>query len=195
MNEKIIILKPTPARKRALMVNDALPGVLLLINGLGALGEESSNTVLTYLNIAAGVAVIVALVYEWKRGNSESHRIVSWFDVIAGMVLIVEAINRHHPGRWFQPAIFYFLIGVLTIVRGLFHSRFPSFRRLVLDEKGFVLRTSPFRRLKLNWDEVDSVSLEGMILSVKIKNGKTHTISLRRVENREEIVEGIHSNL
>lgn len=175
-----------------LMVNDLLPGILLLLSGLESLdGGESAHAQFAYLNIAAGIAVIAAFLYEVRRGNNASHKIVSWFDVIAGMVLIVEALNRHHAGRIFQPALLYFIIGLFTIVRGLFHARFPSPRRLVLTDKGFDLRSNPFKRLQMKWEDVDSVDLQGVILSIKSRGGKVYTFNLSRVENRGEVVEGM----
>jgi hypothetical protein len=186
MNKTTIYLKPTPARKRALMINDALPGIILLINGIAYWGDQSAHGKYALINIIVGIAVIIAFRFELKTGK---HKVVNWFDIIAGIVLIVEGINKHHPDKIFQPALFYFLLGIIIITRGIFHSRFPSIRKLIYDDSGFTLRPNPLRGYKLTWKEITSLEMIKTTIYINTQAGKSHKVNLRRVENRNEIFE------
>ncbi len=189
-----ILLKPTAFRKKMLMMNDVLPGVLLFFLGIESLGEENAHSQFAYLNILAGIAVILAFLFEVRSKEAAAHKLISKFDVIAGLVLCVEALNKHHAGRIFQPALFYYIIGIITIIRGLFHSRLPAVRRLIIHDKGFDLRVNLFKRDRMNWEDVVGVDLKGVMLTIKSRAGKVHTYNLSRVENREEVLEGLRGN-
>ncbi len=185
--KRTILLKPTLKQKRAMMINDAIPGFLLLVNGIMGLGEETREGQYALLNIIAGIAMFLALVYEMRRKYSTGHKMVFWFGVITGLVLMIDAMNKWNERKIFQPALFYYLIGLFTVIRGLYHTRFPSARRLVITDEGFLLRTSPFRKIQIKWDDLETITMEDKVLIVTCKSGEIRKISLRRVESREEV--------
>jgi uncharacterized membrane protein HdeD (DUF308 family) len=189
----IISLKPTLARKRAIMINDALPGIILLINGISYWGDDSPHGKFAVLNILVGVAVLIAFRLELK--HESKHKVVSWFDIIAGIVLMVEGINHYHGGKIFQPAPFYFLIGAFVVIRGVFHSRFPTIRKLMFNEEGFILRPNPFRRLRMKWKDLTSCTIDKNTIKIKAKDGKIYRVNLRRTENREEIFNALKTHI
>ena len=194
-NQIIVRLKPTLARKRGMMINDVLPGVILLINGVSELIEPSEHRKFALLNIIVGAAVIIAFRFELKHHSVSGHKAIKWFDIIAGTVLMVEAANRYHAGKIFQPALFYFLIGVVGILRGVFQEQFPTFRKLASDNTGFILRLNPFRKYEIRWKEIAAIDMVNTTLRIKTVNDKIYNIRLRRVENRNEIFETIRKYL
>jgi hypothetical protein len=194
-NTTIIPLRPTLARKRRMMINDVLPGIILLINGIAELMEPVDQWRYAILNVAVGVAVLIVFRMELKHESSTKWKSVLWFDVFAGIVLIVEAINDHHPGKIFQPALFYFLIGLVVVIRGIFHTQFPTLRKLTCDDSGFILRPNLFRRYKFLWNKVAALEIVSYTLQIKTTDGRTSNINLRRVENRTEILETMKKHL
>lgn len=195
MNKDIIQLKPTLARKRRMMINDVLPGVILLINGISELIEPSEHGNYAILNIIVGAAVIIAFRFELKHHSASEHKTIKWFDVIAGIVLMVEAGNRYHADKIFQPALFYFLIGTVGILRGVFQDQFPTFRKLACDDTGFILRLNPFRKYEMRWKEIAAIDMVDNTLQIKAVGDKLYNIPLQRVENRNEIFETIRKYL
>jgi len=187
MTTEIIHLKPTLRQKRKMMINDVLPGIILLINGIAELMEPVDQWRYAVLNVMVGVAVLIVFRMELKHESSTKWKSVQWFDVFAGIVLIVEAINDHHTGKIFQPALFYFLIGVVVVIRGIFHTQFPTLRKLTCDNEGFILRLNLFRIYKMYWKDLAGIELVKETLHIKTGKGKMYSVNLRRVENRDEI--------
>jgi hypothetical protein len=194
-NQIIVRLKPTLARKRKMMIGDALPGFILLVNGITELMDPSEHGKYALLNILVGIAVIIAFRIELKHESPTKQKTVKWFDVIAGLVLIVEALNHYHTGKIFQPAIFYCLTGIIIICRGIFHAQFPTFRKLTCNDSGFVLHPNPFRLYKVRWNNLVAVELVKETLHIKTSTGKIYKVNLHRYENRDEILETLQKYL
>jgi hypothetical protein len=118
---------------------------------------------------------------------------VNWLEVVIGAMLLLEAWQMHHPGKIFQPAICYAVIAVATIGAAVFHDRVPHLRILRIDSEGFSIRTSPFQKISVRWGGLDKISRDGNNLHVCQKGGPEKAISLRRVENREEVFTDLQS--
>ena len=188
MDPITLALQPTKRQQRAEMFNHALPGVILLITGVTELFDGNpKHPIATYLEIFAGAAVLLAMRFESKRKAAHGHALVNFVDIFAGVVLFVEGLNIYHPNKWFQPAHGYFFIGVVTMAKGVFHSSLPQVRRIIVDEHGFMVKTSLFRNVRMAWKDVASLRTNNSNISVKTHSGKFQTISLRRVGNKEEV--------
>ncbi len=185
MPAQTIILKPTRFRRRALAVNHALPGVLLVLDGIGTLAEgRGEHLPLAAAGIIAGAAVLATVGRELAARVEAEHRTVGWIDVFAGIVLVVEGANHFHPDKGFQPAHLYALVGVATSLKGLFHARLARWRRITFDEAGITGRLSLFRSVRLRWSDVASVVESGdRVLAVIGPDESRRTINLRGVEN------------
>jgi hypothetical protein len=118
---------------------------------------------------------------------------VNWLEVVTGVMLLLEAWQMHHPGNIFQPAICYAVIALATIVTAVLHSRVPHLRVLRIESEGFSIRTSPFRKISVQWGDADKISYEGNTLHASLKGGVEKRISLRRVENKEEVFKELRS--
>ena len=170
-----------------MLINDTLPGILLLINGFDSiLNESAMNQWLPYVNIAAGAALVVAVIKELKSQKAQ-RRAVNWFDILAGIALILEGASHYHSHKIFQPADGYILIGIITIVRGMFHAKLPRIRRMVLTSKGITARFSPFRRIHVTWTEITSLHIEQSLIRIRLHGKRERLMQLRRIENREEV--------
>jgi hypothetical protein len=187
MEETIILLHPTKARLRAQLINDSLPGILLLIKGLDAvMNDDIANQWLPYVNIAVGVSLIISVARELRIKDTQ-HRIVRWFDILAGIALIIEAANHYHPNKIIQPANGYFLIGAISIVRGVFHTRMPHLRRMIFSHEGVHATLSPFKRIHFEWKDITSLHIEQSRIRIGTRDRGDHIIQLRKIENAVEV--------
>jgi len=180
-------LAPTRQLRFRLMLNHLVPGAILVYAGIGALREEG-RLLLALAEIIAGGGVLGASVAELIKPAHGEREAVGWVEVFAGLMLMVEGAHVHHPGRWFQPALFYVAAGVATIGIGLGYSRLPRRRRMVLDDDGFLIVTSTFHRMKQSWDEVAGYDWSAPKLRVMTRDGRSHSINLGLVANRDEVV-------
>lgn len=188
MNELTIDFKPTEKFRRSQMLGHLMPGVLLLLTGIESLlSDETQHIWNPWLNTITGSSVLAAITYEFKFAKKDSHALISWIDIFAGIALGVEGINHLHPGRWFQPGILYILLGCFTITRGILHTKIPHVRKIFFREAGFSVNTRVFNRLSLEWNTISVVRYENPKIFITTKNGKSHIINLRRVENKEEV--------
>ncbi|MEO6211732.1 MAG: hypothetical protein ABIQ10_16605 [Gemmatimonadaceae bacterium] len=119
-----------------------------------------------------------------------THAGANWFDVIAGTMLIVEAIHASSLGGKAFFARPNFLLGTVTIVVGLLHGmlarRRSRRRELRLDESGVHARLSRFSAFSVPWNEVRAIRLTDTAAIIDTAAG-THTIRLRRYGNAGRI--------
>jgi uncharacterized membrane protein YobD (UPF0266 family) len=170
------------------MLNHLLPGVILLLSGIGVLmGDESEHIRLPWLNILVGLAALVIIIYEFRFSHSEKHTIVNWVDIVAGFVLLLEGINHYHPNKIFQPALFYIIIAVATCGMGIFHARIARLWRLEIDETGFFIRLSPFKKVKMKWADISSMKFGDSSINIVTTGNRRARIPLRQIDNKEEV--------
>jgi hypothetical protein len=188
MTTKTIYFTKTLRARRAQMLNDFLPAFLLVLSGIdGLTAPNSEHSQMALLNIVVGGGLIVAMIFEWRKNTVHSHTLISRMDIFVGVVLFVEALNRYKSWKGFQPAYLYFLLSVVTILRGLFHSKLPKLRRMTLDDEGFKARVSPFSKLRLQWKEISSLSIGESSIEFQSHQGRTYRLGLRRIQNRDEV--------
>jgi hypothetical protein len=188
MEKTVIHFTPTLRARRARMLNDGLPGLLLLLTGLdGITSPGGEHYEIGWLNILVGGALIAVTVFEWRKNASVPETLINKMDLFAGVVLFVEGLNRYKPWKGFQPSYGYFFIGVLVAVKGLVHSKLPVVRRMVLDGEGVAARTSPVRKLSLRWTDISSIAIGDSAIEFQLREGRIRRLGLRRIENRAEV--------
>lgn len=130
---------------------------------------------------------------QFRKSEPEVHHAhvgPEWFDVAAGVLLILEAVHTTHPGGkpLYAHALLY--VGVLTLLTGLAHGFLASrgSKRLFiqLDGAGIRARLSRFRKFDLAWSNVADVQIHDDAI-VLVSEGKEHRIALGRYVNASEI--------
>ncbi len=184
-----IHLKPRLALKRVQVLNDSLPGIILLFSGLETLSNKGfTHDVVPYVSVVLGVFVIRWAIEEVRRETTQ--RRVKWFDIVAGLVMIVDAVNRYNVHKAFQPAHLLILAGILSILRGTFAEKLPGLRRVVLKDEGIFARTSVFHSFSCSWSDIDKIERDNSALLFILRNGSKR-LKLNRAENRAEVIRKI----
>jgi hypothetical protein len=113
-----------------------------------------------------------------------------WFDVAAGVLLILEAVHTTHPGGKPLYAHALLWLGIVTLITGVAHGvlvNLQSKRRFVqLDATGVRARLSRFRKFDIAWSELRDVQLRDDEITL-VTNGGKHDIPLGRYANAGEI--------
>jgi hypothetical protein len=183
----------------------AVGGVPLLIAGVHRLrspGGEGDLLAIAEIVVAAvlllllardlrsGVAKLRAPAPATPHLHADAHSGPDWFDVVAGALLILEAIHSAHPGGkpfYERPA---FLLGVVTGIIGLLHGKLVALswkrREIHLDDYGVRARTSRFSGFSVAWTDVRDLRITDSAIIVDTASG-AHTIALRRYRNAAEI--------
>jgi hypothetical protein len=182
----IVGLHPTRGLRLRLSVSHALAGVVLLLTGIGALRHEARQ-VLPWAEILVGGGVLTAILIDLRKPEHAADGKIRWVEVLAGSMLIVEGAHVYHPRDAFQPALFYGFAGLLSIAIGTNVVSLSGKRQMALDEEGFAIRTTPFRRLRLAWREVASYEALPGALHVTTRDGRRHAMRLSMVANRDEV--------
>ena len=189
MPPTIIRLEPSKRLKRVRVVNDAIPGILLLITGLTTVSNQGFNqSVMAYLSIVVGIVSIRFAVQELK--HSESHGTMSWFDISGGCVILIDALNQYKPYKGFQPAHLLILAGIVTVIKGMFGDKWPTVRRVELSDEGLYARTHRFRSIKFHWKDLRKIQRTSSKL-IFYHGQKISKLRLRLMENRKEVIDSI----
>ena len=183
--ERTVKLHLGQRHRRALLINDTYPGILTVLAGISLL-QSGQSPLLGGASILAGLMLVAFGVKEWRSSPGEQQRSVQWFDVLGGVVTMVNAFAIYKPTKGFQPATLYFIAGLVIIAKGVFASKLPGKRRLTITKDGFKIRTSPFRVLKMSWNEIALLTVDESKVSVTTKDNSERGISLRRVANSSE---------
>ena len=193
MKEKIVRvvkLRPTQRRKRALLINDTYPGIMIAVAGFAML-ESGQFTIIAFANIVAGAALVRFGVKEWRSSAGKESHGIQWFDVIGGVVTILDALTIYKPWKGFQPAWLYFAVGLAAIAKGVLGIKIPGFRRLTIFTDGFKIRRSPFSSLKSTWSDTQSLAFDGHHIHLTAKNTTKRSFKLRGIENASEATEAL----
>lgn len=188
MDKTTIYYTPTLRFHRSQLLSDFLAGFLLLLAGIDGLSTPDQHVHFPWLSIIVGGAAVLLIIFEWRKTSIEEGQVIRWVDIIVGVVLFVEALNKYKSWKGFQPAYGYFLISLWTFAKGLLHSKMPKRRKIVFDESGFMSRTGPFRSLKLRWDEIASIHAMDAAMEFTLTSGKTARLNMDRIQNRKEII-------
>lgn len=195
MAERTLKLQLTESARRGQMMYHATPGVMLIVYGVSSLmSGHPEHLWVDVLGIVAGLALLSSLKRELK-GKCHGHSRVAWFDVLAGIVVIIEGYHKLHPGKWFQPGTLLMLVGLMFILIGIFHEKINGFRQLTCTDTGFTVRTRLIRFFSGQWKDIKSFALEGNSLVIQRKDNSTEKHSLRRIENRGEVLKVLNEEL
>jgi len=188
---RTIPLQRTARSQKLLLLNDMIPSLILLATGVGTL-LSGTNTKLAIANIVSGGLISVFGVREWRGLSKEHHHRIQWYDVVSGCVIMLDAVMMYKPWKGFQPADLYFALSLFLILKGFSVIKPKGIRLLKISEDGFSIRTGPFFGLRMEWKDVENVSMNGTSLVVSTHEG-TKKISLRLVENRDEVYQALLS--
>jgi hypothetical protein len=184
----------------------AIGGVPLLVAGVHRLqAPGGGGDLLAIAEIVVAAALLLLLARDLRtevvtkmrspapdapHARSPAHAGPDWFDVVAGALLIIEAVHSSHPGGkpfFERPA---FLLGVATGMIGLFHGKLARLswkrREIQLDQFGVRARLSRFRSFTVAWSDVRHVRITDSAIVIETVVGP-RTIALRRYRNAGEI--------
>lgn len=191
---RVIKLELSANRKKILLINDLVPAVVLLVTGVNSLRENTGNY-LTFVNLISGGLVIVFGLREWRSFKRHVHHKIQWYDLVSGIVLMLNAATMYKPLRAFQPAHLYFAASVLTILKALsIIEPIILFRRLTISDAGFTLRIGPFSRYHFLWNEIVDIEIRDQALNITTLKGQRH-ISLKKIADTEEMGSALTSTL
>ena len=188
--DRVLHLEVSARKKRILLPNDLIPAALLLFTGLSAVIGGSFGWV-AGANILCGGLMVVFGVREWRSLSRREHRKVEWYDIVSGIVMIIDAATMYKPWKGFQPADLYIATGLFIILRGFAIIKFDrSVRRLILSDQGFSLRMGLFSSFRFGWNEILQMDRREHLLTIVTSEGPRE-ISLGRVSDPEKIQEEI----
>lgn len=169
-------------------LSHAVPGLFLIFFGIQTL-HGGSIEVLPIVEIAVGAAVLSAIAMELRRSERAEQEAIGWVEIAAGAMLIVEGVHARHPRDPFQPALFYFASGIVTLAAGIASARLPRPPRLEIDGDRFLVQVSRLRRTQMGWTEVASYDPSPNALALVAASGRRIRINLNGVANRAEVLE------
>ena len=170
------------------------------IAAFGVLGAVSgalpvttvAGAVIAAAEAVAGVALLVAIageLREMRAGVDHDVGRISWVTLFAAVVLIAECVQSYHEkGRVPRPAA---VSAAATLVLAFFIPRLKRRRAeqhvLRLDAEGVFIRPGKFRRFSAAWAEIAAIRRDGTALHVDLRDGRTRTLRLRTIRNRDEV--------
>jgi hypothetical protein len=181
-----ITLGLSKRRQRAQVLNDALPGIVLFFVGLRAfINNGLTYDPMPYIGVIVGVVVMRSALEElWSHHTSKQR---NWFDISSGIVIVIEAASQYKSYKGLQPAHLLILVGVLTILRGLFADKIPQLQRVMITDDSFFARKSLLSSVSLKWNDFTRIHRAPAALSFDLKKG-SKVLSLRHMENRSEVI-------
>jgi hypothetical protein len=190
--ETVVFTSRRVARmQRVQAARHVLVGLLLASSGYDAITSGHHASWLDVVAIVAGLLLLVAFVLEMRRARSATPHHghgVGWVDIFAAAVTLVEAGHLFHRGKVRLPFA-YLLVALLLLVMGLMHGRLQRLRRLVVDDRGFDIRTSPWSRTQLAWSEVAELRRDGDVVTAVTTTGREHRVDLRDMDHGDEAIE------
>jgi hypothetical protein len=183
-------------------VQNVVGGAPLLMAGIHRVSAPGgSGDVLALAEIVVATVLLVLFARDVraeararlsKVARAPRHESISpeWFDVVAGMLLILEAVHSTHPGG--KPLLHHALLylGAATVASGLasglLADRLSKRRYIQLDDEGVHARFTRFRKFEVAWREVSDVQLRDDAIVI-VSGGEQKLIPLRRYANASEI--------
>ncbi|HUP87925.1 MAG TPA: hypothetical protein VM100_01100, partial [Longimicrobiales bacterium] len=145
------------------------------------------HSILGAVEALAILVALIAAVRELMQKDHEAQPAVDLTNLFIGTVLLIENGFRVAAGhKIFSPML---LMGLSAIVIAFARPYGMARRRryLRMDDTGFLFRSSPFRKLRIDWATVAGLEEDESQLRFKLDNGKTHTVNLKRYSNRDEL--------
>ena len=192
--KRVIKLELSANRKKILLINDLVPAMVLLVTGLTSL-KDGAGGYLTFINILSGGLVVIFGLREWRSLKQHVHQKIQWYDLVSGIVLMLNAATMYKPLKGFQPAHLYFAVSVLIILKALsIIEPINLFHRLTISDSGFTLRTGPFSRFRFKWNDIVDIEIKDHHLNITTMNGQRN-ISLKKIADTEEMNLALSSSL
>jgi hypothetical protein len=188
---KLTIHLKTKRREKAQrfsMLQHGFAALLLFIGGFNKLrGGGSEEFVIASLELLAGAAVLVSMFFEIRKSKEHEHSSIKWMDIFAAVMLVVEGISKLHAGSKHYPLAFAnFLAATTTFLVGIFHHRITQSTRITLDEEGIRARTSPVRKFRLSWGEIQSITVDDAAIRFVTKSGERR-VKLKSLTNGKDV--------
>ena len=181
-------------RKKILLANDIVPAAILLFTGLNSL-KEGTHTSLALINILSGGLLLSFGVRAWRSLGRPVHHKVEWYDVVTGIVMMLDAWTMYKPWKGFQPAYLYSVLSLFYVLKGFSIIKPPGFfHRLTISDTGFTLRAGLFSSLHCMWEETIQIVLNDGILEIATPRG-SRRISLKKIANRDEVLSTLTSSM
>jgi hypothetical protein len=166
-------------------------GVLSAVSGALPV-TTAAGAIIAAAEAVAGVALLVAIVgelREMRAGVDHDVGGIAWVTLFAGVVLIAECVQSYYEkGRVPRPAA---VSAAATLVLAFFTPRLKRRRAeehvLRLDAAGMLIRTGKFRRFSAAWSDIAALRRDGTTLRVDLRDGRTRTVRLRTISNRDEL--------
>jgi hypothetical protein len=173
-------------------VQQGLAAFALLSAGLERYGTADGARAYAVALIAAAVLLALATLRHLLRSASGSSGTLS---IIAGCALLTEwAVSLSDGGRWFRPTLVVALVALtMGIFHGPLHRRRGALRFLRMDAEGVAFRLNPFRRFRVKWAELASITAYSDCIVLQRRNGKEHRIPLTRLNNAFEVTDAVHA--
>ncbi|MFN8093399.1 MAG: hypothetical protein U0599_31130 [Vicinamibacteria bacterium] len=172
----------------------AFVGAALVLGGLQALRPGGHGPAWPdAAGIVAGVLLIGAFARELgaaRRGAPHAGHGPNLVDVFAAAVTGVEAWHLHHQGKHLLPFAYLFAAALLLAI-GLFHGRLARLRRLRLDDDGFDIRLSPWKRTRLDWSQVAQWRRDACGLDLTRRDGTLVRLDLSDAPERETVLDAL----
>ncbi len=168
-------------------------GLTLASSGVAAMRAGHHATWLDVVAIVSGGLLLAAFAVEMRRARAgTAHHAhgahgIGWVDIFAAAVTAVEAAHLQHKGKVGLP-IAYGVLALLLLALGLMHGRLRKLRRLVVDDRGFDIRTAPWSRLRLDWTDVADVRTAQQVVTVVRHDGREHRLDLRDAVGGEAVI-------
>lgn len=171
-----------------------MAAVALLTTALTVLtGHDSPHKWLMIIEAVLAVGLIIALILEYLHIHKGRHSPFPWVDLMAGLVLSMESLNKYFEGRT-RLAVAWLFVALLTIAIGFLRPRFSFFRsrimpkpRIVVDSAGIDVRMSLWSRFRLEWDAIAVVEYSPAAIRIIPEQGHPRSIDLGSIMHPEEL--------
>ena len=138
-----------------------------------------------------GLVLFVAALRELRGQGTSSH--IGWLNIAAGVALLTEwGVSISEGAKLVQPSL---LAGALSLALGILHGKIQRVRRarrrIEIDDLGIRSWLNPFRRLRVEWSDLRSVSLEPDTIAFETTAGARRRLPLRRLNNADQVTAAI----
>ena len=157
------------------------------------MGSLPARPALGVVELGVAAALVYAIRRELKAGDREKPAGISWLNLAAAAVLLVEwYVERRAGGKLFSPELLSaFTAGALAVLHPVIQRRRRDRRVLRIDDAGITIQTSRFRRFSAAWSELRAVDAAPDALRFVSAGGRERRVRLRMIINRAEVVDAV----
>jgi hypothetical protein len=136
------------------------------------------------------VGSVVAEKLHHRKGTT-SHSAIGWVEIAGAVMAFVEAISRMQQRHHFMFYVLSFIAPLMLLLFGIFDLRLRTFRNFIANDEGIVRRSHLIHLAvpkRYRWDSMKSFRVLPTSIEVTERDGRTMSITLRDVVEREEAV-------